>query len=441
MIKVKYYDINQVARTEEGASILSVSLDNQITHLHECGGNGRCTTCRVRVIDGLQNLSPRNKIETELARKRNWSPDIRLACQSQVMGNIEVERLIWTSPEINSTQLETLPDGSGEERPVAILCCDIRGFTKITTDLFMSYDTAHLLNRFYTVLGDPILMNNGIIYQYVGDEIVGVFGVAGGNPEEHCQNAIRAALGMQFAARRLNQYELKDFNVQVKIGIGITHGLAFLGHLGHPKHRQFAVIGNPMNTASRIQEQTKHTKTNILVSEKVIGNLPEGLLDIGSTFYAELPGEAGKSSLYEVLGFSKMDLHLELQSSFDLLLQNEEGFVMKFYEELFNRLPEAKPLFKKSLRNQGRLLMHMMSSIVHSLGRPVHLKMGLRSLGRNHIKYGVKEEYYPVLVEVMLDAIEKELAGQLTEHTMDAWKTALELVTSVMQEAYGRSEL
>jgi len=93
-----------------------------------------------------------------------------------------------------------------------------------------------MLNRFYTELGDPILMNNGIIYQYVGDEIIGVFGTVGGTKTKNCTDAIRAAKGMQYALERLNRIELKDFEIKLKIGIGINFGRAFIGHLGHPTH-------------------------------------------------------------------------------------------------------------------------------------------------------------------------------------------------------------
>jgi hemoglobin-like flavoprotein len=79
------------------------------------------------------------------------------------------------------------------------------------------------------------------------------------------------------------------------------------------------------------------------------------------------------------------------------MIQQEKEFVTAFYSELFERVPEANPLFQNSICNHGRLLMHMLSSIVHSLGWPVHLKMGLRTLGRNHIKYGVKKDFYQIL--------------------------------------------
>ena len=412
-----------------------MSIENKIPHLHECGGNGRCTTCRVRIVEGHKNLSKITNVEKQQAKELRWDSSIRLACQCTVHGDVSLERLLWSSPEITSLQLETVPEGSAEERPIAILSCDMRGFTNITSKQ-MSFDTAHMLNRFYTALGDPILLNNGIIYQYVGDEIIGIFGVAGGDPAEHCLSATRAALGMQFAAERLSRYELSEFGVDLKIGVGIMYGMAYLGHLGHPKFRQFVVIGDPMNIANRVQSATKEVNANILIADAVYSHLPKDSLRIGQSKEMTLAGITEKMPLHEVLGFTKMDTHLELQYSLDLILKNEDAFVATFYENLFKAIPESRPLFGKSMNSQGRLLMHMLCSIVHSLSRPKQLKMGLRSLGRNHIKYGVKKLYYPILIHVLLDCIKSELGEEATEHSLAAWKEALELVTGIMQEVY-----
>ena len=54
---IHYVSINETVETDRDSSILDTSIENKIPHLHECGGNGRCTTCRIRVIDGMQNLS------------------------------------------------------------------------------------------------------------------------------------------------------------------------------------------------------------------------------------------------------------------------------------------------------------------------------------------------------------------------------------------------
>ncbi|TXG35732.1 adenylate/guanylate cyclase domain-containing protein [Seonamhaeicola maritimus] len=430
---ITYTGINQqVELHDSDSTLLECSIMNQIPHIHECGGNGLCTTCRIRVMDGHNNLNPRTLKEQEIARVRKWDPSIRLACQCYTKGDVNIQRLVWTNSEVNKLQLETVPEGVAEERAIAILFCDIRGFTKLASEN-SSFDVAHILNRFYTVLGDPILVNNGIIYQYVGDEIIGLFGVSGGIKYKNCNDAIRAALGMQYAIERLNHIELVDFDVNIKMGIGINFGKAYIGHLGHPKHKQFAVVGDPVNTASRIQSYNKEVNTNILVSDTVLKSLPRETVNIGRTFSNQMAGHDYDTVLHELLGFKDMDIQLELQQSLDVLLRNEEAFASKFYDKVFTKAPKVRALFKNNMASQGRLLTHMLGGIVYSMSRPEHLALGLKLLGQSHVRYGVHQEHYPIVLECLTETIEEELGEMCNPQLLSAWKQALETVTSEMK--------
>jgi len=431
---ITYTGINRrVDYNDSNGTILECSITNQIPHIHECGGNGLCTTCRIRVLSGHNNLNPRTLKEQEIARVRKWDPSIRLACQCYVKGDVDIQRLVWTSSEVNKLQLETVPDGFAEERAIAILFCDIRGFTKMTVENY-SFDVAHILNRFYTVLGDPILINNGVIYQYVGDEIVGLFGVSGGMRKKNCIDAVRAALGMQYAIERLNHFELVDFNVNLELGIGINFGKAYIGHLGHPKHKQFAVVGDPVNTASRIQSYNKNAKTKILISDSILKGIPEGTLEIGNTFKDQMSGHEHETILYELKGFKELDIQLELQRSLDYLLRNEEEFADKFYARVFEKAPETRSLFKNNMASQGRLLTHMLAGIVYSMSRPDHLHLGLKLLGESHSRYGVLEEHYPVVLDSLLETIRENLGESYSPQLISAWQKALITITSEMRK-------
>jgi len=384
-------------------------------------------------MDGHKNLSPRSLSEQETAQIRRWDPSIRLACQTYVRDDVSIQRLVWTSAEVAKLQLETVPEDAAEERAIAILFCDMRNFTQIASG-HLSFDTAHMLNRFYTVLGEPILMNNGIIYQYVGDEIIGIFGVSGGTRDKNCTDALRAALGMQYAIERLNHFELVDFDTKVKIGIGINFGKAFIGHLGHPNHKQFAVIGDPVNIASRIQSLTKETGTNILISDKVLKCVPQGTLKTGKSFNEKLRGHEHETVFHELLGFAELDVQLELQSSLEFLLRNRESFSEKFYARVFQKSPETRSLFKTDMIKQGRLLTHMLGGIIYTMSRPDHLALGLKELGKNHSRYGVKAEHYPVVLESLLETIKEELGEIYNENLATAWEQTLTFVTSEMKK-------
>ena len=95
---ITYTGINQeIVLDDLNATLLDCSIMNQIPHIHECGGNGQCTTCRIRVMEGHNNLNPRTLKEQEIARVRKWDPSIRLACQCYAKDDVSIERLVWTS--------------------------------------------------------------------------------------------------------------------------------------------------------------------------------------------------------------------------------------------------------------------------------------------------------------------------------------------------------
>ena len=214
-----------------------------------------------------------------------------------------------------------------------------------------------------------------------------------------------------------------------------------MGHLGHPTHKQFSVIGDPVNVASRIQNETKATGTNILISDTVLENVKKDLIVTGRDFLNNLAGKDDPMKLYELIGFREMDMQLELQSSMNLMLEDEEGFARIFYDKVFTLAPFVRALFRNNMTDQGRLLTHMLGGIVYSLSRPEHLKKGLAKLGQSHVHYGVKAEYYPVVKQAMLETIDQVLGEAKTPQTLKAWNEALDLVIDAMKaQAYAHAQ-
>ncbi len=431
--KIRFSDLNrEIEATDYSLSVLEHSIKNKVPLLHECGGHGLCTTCRIRVLDGINNLTPPTKLETNLQNNRGWDPSVRLGCQTRLLkSNATIERLIWTNAEISNIQLETIPYGIGEERDLIILFCDMRNFTKLA-DHHSNFDLAHMLNRFFTVLGDPVFMNNGIIYQYAGDEIVALFGAGGGNNSKNAMDAVRAALGMVYAIQRLNKWELREFEAEMDVGIGIHFGRAFVGNIGHPRHKQFAVIGDVVNVTSRIQAQNKELKTKILASEAFFNILPENSIVTGLKSVVHLKGKDQRFLVHEIVEFRHSDINLEVQRTLNELLKNEEEFASRFYEKLFAKAPSVKKLFTKNMIDQGKMLTHMLRGIIYSLSRPEYLALGLQTLGKQHQEYGVKNEHYDLIKEILLEAIGEELGELHTENVKKAWEEAVSLIIQHM---------
>src|SRR5262245_28206535 len=182
MITVIYENGTRIEEADDGLTLLQISLKHGLAHLHECGGNARCSTCRVMICEGLENVLPRNQAEQRLADAKGFEPDIRLACQTRLRGPISLRRLVYDDKDVAVVRAEEGPS-TGCERAVAILFSDIRDFTPFA-EANMPYDVVHILNRYFLVMGDAVLENGGYIDKYIGDGMMALFGVDGGNPRD-----------------------------------------------------------------------------------------------------------------------------------------------------------------------------------------------------------------------------------------------------------------
>src|ERR1700731_4480824 len=248
MPKVTYFHETSFEDVPEGQTLLDLSIRHRIPHLHQCGGYGRCTTCRVQILDGLSNVSPRGEVERKGASRRGWDEFTRLACQTRVEGDVVIRRLLNNAQDIivldlDETERGTAGAGEGKELDLAVLFSDIRDFTALS-EQSLPHDVVHMLNRYFTAAAEPVLNNNGFIDKYIGDGILAVFGTRDESRGTACRNAVRAALGMLEAVRQRAPTFEREFNMPLRIGIGIHFGTMVLGH---PGKRQITVIVDTVN--------------------------------------------------------------------------------------------------------------------------------------------------------------------------------------------------
>ena len=279
-------------------TILDVSLNNSIPHIHACGGNARCSTCRVIILEGLENLEPRNDAEKKLSLIKGFEENIRIACQTKFKGDIKLRRLVIDQDDIEIA-IKEKSSTSGKEENIAILFSDIRGFTSFS-EKALAYDVIHILNRYFKRMGSAILTNEGYIDKYIGDGLMALFGINKSSPLETCLSAINAALEMIIELDKLNEYLQSHFGLKFEIGIGIHYGSVILGEVGHPEKMQFTAIGDNVNIASRIESSTKKAGVRLLVSETVY-KIVQSKVTKGNIFETKLKGKTGKFLLYNLL--------------------------------------------------------------------------------------------------------------------------------------------
>lgn len=153
----------------------------------------------------------------------------------------------------------------GEQKDVAILFSDIRGFTSLSERLAPP-EVVAMLNDYYTRMIDVLFEHDGTLDKTIGDAIMAVFGAPVGDPDA-VPKALRTALGMMRALQAFNAEREAEGKEPIAIGIGINYGLVVAGNLGSVKQLSYTVIGDEVNLASRMCSQAKAGQ--ILVTEAV----------------------------------------------------------------------------------------------------------------------------------------------------------------------------
>ena len=118
----------QTISLEPSETILEADLKADIPHAHACGGRAKCSTCRIIILKGLENCSPRTELEQVIASRLGFSAEVRLACQTKSQGDVAFRRLVLneTDLDIASQLLKKRTGPVGESKPIAVLFSDIR---------------------------------------------------------------------------------------------------------------------------------------------------------------------------------------------------------------------------------------------------------------------------------------------------------------------------
>ena len=177
--------------------------------------------------------------------------------------------------------IESIQLGNVTEEELTILFCDIRGFTAIAESQ-EARETFEWLNALFTKMSDCISSHGGFIDKYLGDAIMAVFD----QPNSHARDAIEASVAMQESLQEFNADRQKyNLSSPVNIGTGIHTGICMIGTLGSDRRMDSTVIGDVVNTASRLENLTKIYGCQIIVSESAIVHARECVNPTSNNYY------------------------------------------------------------------------------------------------------------------------------------------------------------
>jgi adenylate cyclase len=249
-------------RAPKGMTLLEMSRVRNIPHAALCGGRGRCTTCRVVIQAGAERLPPPSEAERRSLRAVKAGPNTRLACQVRPDHPATVYRVFR-------------PDGrrdrhhasQGQEKELALLFLDMRGFTARTNGQ-LPYDVVFLLNRFFDAVVPAINRAGGTVDKYLGDGLLALF--ERDSPEASARAALAAVTGIGEALDGFNDILRMEGQAPLEIGIGAHLGNVVLGEIGAAGQAPRTLIGDTVNTASRLEGATKAAGVQVFLSAPLL---------------------------------------------------------------------------------------------------------------------------------------------------------------------------
>ena len=221
---------------------------------------------------------------------------------------IEIHEPVITRPDALGhslsapDMLECLPgepaQPGGEVRDVSVLVADLRGFTALAERITPSR-VATILDGYLAEMVEVILGRRGMVQDFVGDGILAVFGAPCQDPD-HTWRAAATAVQMQAAVGRL-RWKGEGETIRLTMGVAIHTGKAFAGTIGAPRKPKYAVVGDTVNTAARLEELNRMLGTSIVLSGEAVADL-KGRAAVHSHGWFPVRGRSHQIEVFELLG-------------------------------------------------------------------------------------------------------------------------------------------
>src|SRR5215472_5412327 len=198
-----------------------------------------------------------------------------------------------------------LTEARGSRREMTILFCDMKDFTALSEGMTPAA-LVNVLNRYITVMSEAVRRNNGIIDKYIGDGIMAFWGPPFTGTDDHSGLACLAALEQlaDLVSFRMELPEITGLSrgfPEVDLRIGIATGYVIVGNIGSEQTRNYTVIGDTVNLASRLEGANKTYGTRALVSE-MTNRFAADLVETREIDQVLVVGKTEPQRIFELLG-------------------------------------------------------------------------------------------------------------------------------------------
>jgi len=243
LISIRYPQ--QTIRVPRGWTVLEASRSHHIAHQSTCGGQGRCSTCRVQVVAGLAHCPPPSAAERATLARIGASDATRLACQLRPQADIDVVPLLAPSSPPAPRDAVT----GSMERDVALMLVVLR--RRATPGIVLPHDLLYALDRYCETVGHTVRASHGVPGAFTGERVTVLFGLDC-VPREASRQALRAAAELD---RRLERFRAR---LSAELGWATEHaiylhaGVATIGEIGDRTSRTTIAVGTPVDAIQRL---------------------------------------------------------------------------------------------------------------------------------------------------------------------------------------------
>jgi len=256
-----------------GLTILEASRWAAIPHASVCGGRGRCSTCRVRIVEGADELPPPGEVEARTLARIGNPVAVRLACQVRPRGDVRIEPLVRPSDAAlaGAVRFHAAAAG-GAEMEVAALFVDLRESTRLAAGR-LPYDTLFIFDRYIQVITSAVRHHRGHVTSIAGDGVMSMFADIEGKSAQFARDAFAAALELWDGIDTLNAEIAEELREPLRIGIGLHVGPAVVGTIAAAGLSSLQFLGDTGNLAAKFQAETRRLDCTLIASAQAVARV------------------------------------------------------------------------------------------------------------------------------------------------------------------------
>ena len=226
----------------------------------------------------------------------------------------------------------------GEEKVLTVLFSDLAGFTAYS-ERYPPRELIGMLSEYYARMTEPIFAQQGMLKEYVGDELMAIFGAPLDQPD-HAVRACAAALEMRAVRRALNDDWVRKGRAPLQARTGINTGSMLVGNVGSMYRISYGALGDEVNLGSRLEGLNKVYRSDILIGENTIAMLGDAFR-VREVDLVRVVGRKRPTRVYELLGHAGETLPEPQEMSLMAYAEALRAYRERRFEEARTRLHAA----------------------------------------------------------------------------------------------------